>query len=281
VKDIVDVRIKAKKSKDKITAETLKITANAIFGLMNFENYWLYDPKAALSVTINGQLYLLMLIEALEENGFEVISANTDGVTTIVPKLRRDEYDKICRSWSSNTHFNLSFCKYIRYIRRDINNYSALQTDGEVKAKGIFFEKQLLEKGYNTSIIPKALNNYFLYYIPIDKTINECNDIFDFCKSEKSGSQFQMELHYIKGTDKKINILQKTNRYFIAKKGGTLLKRKGDALHNVQLGWQIYILNDYKEDKLQDYLTNVNRKYYINECNKILEIIEDKQLTLF
>ena len=148
VKDIVNVRLKAKKSKDKITAETLKITANAIFGLMNFENYWLYDPKAALSITINGQLYLLMLIETLEENGFEVISANTDGVTTIVPKLKRNEYNEICMAWSNNTLFNLSFSKYIRYTRRDINYWCHnLVNCWNPKSKDMAISSEALEIG--------------------------------------------------------------------------------------------------------------------------------------
>ena len=86
--DLTDRRLEAKAKGDFKTADALKISINSMFGLLNFNNYWLYDPKAAVSVTINGQLYLLMLIEALTSNGFEVISANTDGVTAKVPKDR-------------------------------------------------------------------------------------------------------------------------------------------------------------------------------------------------
>lgn len=277
--DLTNKRLKAKASKDMITADTLKITVNSVFGLFNFENYWLYDPKAALSTTINGQLFLLMLIESLEEHYFEVISANTDGVTTIVPKNRIEEYNKICKDWSEYTRFTLEFKKYTKYVRRDVNNYGVLQEDGEMKTKGIFSEKQLLEKGYNTSIIAKALNNYFFKGISIIDTINTATNIYDFCLSEKSGNQFKMELHYLDGVDKKIKSLQKTNRYFIAKKGGTFLKRKGDdSLHQMQVGWQVYILNEHKDI---DYISNVDKRYYISECNKILETIEDKQLKLW
>jgi hypothetical protein len=280
--DLTDRRLKAKALKDDITADTLKITVNSVFGLLNFENYWLYDPQAALSTTINGQLFLLMLIEDLEENGFEVISANTDGVTSYVPNNRYEEYQKICQNWSKSTRFNLEYKKYLKYVRRDINNYVVLEDKGEIKTKGIFSEKQMLEKGYNTSIIPKALNNYFLKGVSIQDTINTSIDIFDFCLSEKSGSQFKMELHYLSGTEKKIKSLQKTNRYFIANKGGTFLKRKeDDSIHNMQVSWQVYILNNFIKDKEQEYINNVDKRYYISECNKILETIEDKQLKLW
>jgi hypothetical protein len=49
----------------------------------------------------------------------------------------------------------------------------------------------------------------------------------------------------------------------------------------MQVGWQVYILNDFIKDKEQEYIQNVNKRYYISECNKILETIEDKQLTLW
>lgn len=280
LQSITDKRLKAKADKDKVTADTLKITVNAMFGLLNFSNYWLYDPKAALSVTINGQMFLLMLIEALELNGFEVISANTDGVTSLVPKHRSEEYKKICEKWERYCEFNLSFTKYTKYIRRDVNNYVS-ESENEIKQKGCFLAKQKLDKGYNTTIIPKALNNYFLKGIPVEETIKSGTDIFDYCLSEKTGAQFTMEYHYLNGDHKVIERLQKTNRFFISKTGGTLMKHKADdSYHNAALGWIVTILNRYDESKLQEYLDNVDHKYYISEAKKIIEQIEEKQLTL-
>lgn len=277
---ITDKRLKAKAEKDKITADTLKITVNSIFGLLNFSNYWLYDPKAALSVTINGQMFLLMLIEALELEGFEVISANTDGVTTIVPKDRFYQYKEVCRKWEEYCKFNLSFTKYLKYIRKDVNNYVS-ESEYDIKQKGCFLAKQKLDKGYNTAIIPKALNNYFLKGIPIEETITSGTDIFDYCLSEKTGPQFVMEYHYLDGDQKIIQRLQKTNRFFISKSGGTLMKHKNDdTYHNAALGWTVTLLNVYEEDKLKEYLSNIDYKYYVSEARKIIEQIEEKQLTL-
>ena len=277
---ITTKRLKAKAEKDKVTADTLKITVNSIFGLLNFPNYWLYDPKAALSVTINGQMFLLMLIEMLELNGFEVISANTDGVTAFIPKNRIEDYKKICEEWERYCGFNLSFAKYIKYIRRDVNNYVA-DLGYETKKKGCFMDTQKLDKGYNTTIIAKSLNNYFLHNIPVEETITTGTDIFDYCLSEKTGAQFTMEYHYLDGDRKVIDKLQKTNRFFISKKGGTLMKHKvDDSYHNAALGWLVTILNRYEENKMTEYLSNVDHKYYISEAKKIIELIEDKQLTL-
>ncbi len=44
----------------------------------------LCDKKQCIKVTINGQLFLLMLIEKLELAGIHIISANTDGIVSII-----------------------------------------------------------------------------------------------------------------------------------------------------------------------------------------------------
>lgn len=72
-----DDRIKAKKAKQKVEAETLKICINSVFGKTGDQYSWIFDNKAMLSVTLNGQLFLLMLIERFNETNIEVISANT------------------------------------------------------------------------------------------------------------------------------------------------------------------------------------------------------------
>jgi len=277
--NITTKRLAAKEKKDMVTADTLKITINAIFGLLNFPNFWLYDPKAAYSVTITGQLFLLMLIEKLELNGFEVISANTDGVTALIRKDRVEEYDTLCKQWCEETGLSLEFAKYKHYIRKDVNNYLVVKEDRGTKVKGCFLTEQELEKGYNTRVIPLALHNYFVNGVPIKDTIEAHTDVLDFCYSQKIGGQFTPELHYIHEDKKVIEQLQKTNRYFISKKGGTFIKRKHDnSLHNLHLDWQVTILNDYKKSKDSEHLQNIDYRYYIQECNKIIESIEDKQL---
>ena len=41
---------------------------------------WVYDPMCVFKIRINGQLMLLMLIEKVVENGFQLIQSNTDGI---------------------------------------------------------------------------------------------------------------------------------------------------------------------------------------------------------
>ena len=48
-----------------------------------------------------------MLIEQLVINGFKVLSANTDGLVTLVPEDRLQTYKNVCSMWEADTNFEL------------------------------------------------------------------------------------------------------------------------------------------------------------------------------
>lgn len=292
LKDLTDRRLEAKANKDKITAETLKISINSMFGLSNFMNYWLYDPQAFVSVTISGQLFLLMLVETLTSNGFEVISANTDGVTAKVPKHREEEYYYLCSKWEEANDFELEYAYYEKYIRRDVNNYitKTYKTKEKgvyydkisVKKKGAFVDKGSLSKAFSMPIVAIALEEYYLNKKPILETLKNHKDIYDFCKSQKTGSQFivlHKTIEELPDGNRRIKAekLQKTNRYFVSKQGGSLVKLKNNGSEtNMEVGYITTILNDFDYDA--DYISNVDYSYYERECNKIIEIINKEVL---
>jgi hypothetical protein len=64
-------------------------------------------------------------------------------------------------------------------------------------------------------------------------------------------------------------------------KGGYLYKKdpKDNKLITYCDSSPVQILNDYKVDDLVKF--DINYTYYIKECNKIINQIETKQLTLF
>ena len=151
-----------------LTSDSLKIVINAIYGKLNFELGFLYDPMAALKVVINGQLFLLMLIERLEDKGFKVVSANTDGVTAFVDNDKKEEYMNICSQWEIDTKMELDYTYYEKIVRNNVNNYMAVTKEG-VKTKGkAFLTKIDLSGGYNSPIVGLAVYNYFINNIPIN-----------------------------------------------------------------------------------------------------------------
>lgn len=181
---IVDRRIRAKHSGDKVTANTLKIVVNGSFGKLGSKWSALYAPELMLQTTITGQLALLMLIEAFELAGLRVYSANTDGV---VVKCKADQVDtmrNICFDWMLSTSYELEETHYKALASRDVNNYVAVTTDGELKRKGVFASGGLA-KNPDCNICFTAVGELLSNGTPLSETIVNCKDITQFVTVRK------------------------------------------------------------------------------------------------
>jgi len=249
-----------------------------------FEHHWLYDPLVGLRVTINGQLFMLMLIEQLSEQGFKVISANTDGLVTLVPENKYEDYINICQKWMDYTKFILEYTEYNKYIRRDVNNYITIKTNGTIKEKGEFlqYEKITLRQGIDKPIISKSLYNFFVNNTPIESTIYNENNIYSFCIAKRVDNKFINEFHTLENNIHKVDELQRSIRFYISTNGGTLYKvdRENNKYINYCVGRKVTILNNNKDIKdIADY--NIDYGYYIKEAQKIIDEIINPQLTLF
>ncbi len=77
LKILVKDRLDAKYNGDKIKAAQLKETIVSLYGLLGNVHSPIRDLEAMYRTTISGQLLLLMIIERLELEGIECISANT------------------------------------------------------------------------------------------------------------------------------------------------------------------------------------------------------------
>lgn len=278
LKRITAERLQAKKDKNRVKADGLKITVNSIFGKMGSEHFWLYDPKAFLSTTVSGQMGLLMLVESMYLNGIEVISCNTDGVVCRIDRNLLDKYYEIAHAWEKATNLELEFTPYKKYVRRDVNSYITEKEDGDTKEKGAFLKEVDLKKSYHMPIVAKALHAYFINNIPVRKTIEDCKDIMEFCISQKSGKNFTIELH----TGRNVEHLQKTNRFFISTKGGILLKKADNTNKRIvfHVGKQVRVINDY-DSSLPFDSYHVDLSFYEKEVMKTINEIEPLQLTLF
>lgn len=189
-KSIVKDRLDAKKAKDKIKAEMLKIVVNGTFGMTSSKWSFMYAPDITMTVTITGQLCLLMLIEALELQGFKVCSANTDGIVFKCPKDRRHISDEIFKAWEMATGFVTEETEYKAIYSRDVNNYIAIKTDGKTKCKGAYLNPWALQnpgdaydrlkKNPHGVISIEAAISFLTTGKPLHETVNECQDIKKF-----------------------------------------------------------------------------------------------------
>ena len=174
-KSIVEKRIHAKKTGDKVTDASLKIVINSSFG--KFGNRWsaLYSPDLLIQTTVTGQLALLMLIEALEGSGIQVVSANTDGIVIYCHKRNQAALFSIIAAWEETTGFNTEETAYTALYSRDINNYVAFKPSGSYKAKGAYADAEL-SKTPTAQVCVQAVVDFLQLDIPIETTIRSCAD---------------------------------------------------------------------------------------------------------
>jgi hypothetical protein len=168
----------------------------------------------------------------------------------------------------------LEYTDYKIYARIDVNNYVTKKSNGDTKTKGRFITEGDLKKGYKYPIVAKCLFEYFVNNKPVNETLHCCNDILDFCISQKTGGDFQLEYH----TNDNITKLQKNNRFYISNSGGKLIKRHmiKDSTIGLYVGLLATILNDY-DSSLPFSSYDINFDFYETEVNKYLLPIEENR----
>ena len=193
-------RLKAKRAGDKSTSETLKIVLNGTFGKLGQPGSLFYAPRQMINVTLTGQLALLMCIERLELAGVHVVSANTDGFTSYVPRHKLDLFNAILFDWECDTDFETEEVWYKSLHQRSVNAYIALPFAFD-KATGKFDENKLdkpkrkgeyapsgpgipasmgLKKNPTTEICTDAVVAYLSKGTPLEDTIYASNDVRNF-----------------------------------------------------------------------------------------------------
>jgi predicted transcriptional regulator len=285
INDLLKLRINYKQKGDKSNADIYKIIINAIFGKYGDADSFFKDDLAMYTVTLNNQLFLLMLIEDFELNGIRILSANTDGITAYVPIDKLDLYNKLIEDWSNNTGFSMEVNKYKEYIRTSVNHYIVVVDGGSkgqyIKMKGEFDYNKYKDftSGYNSPIVPYALYKYYVDHVPVEETIRNHTDILDFCISQKTGRNFVNEFHQIVKTKLIITKLSKNIRYYASTKGGVILKRsvENDKLINVLKGQTVQVLNKLKNISIEEY--NINYNYYVSKCNDIMTRVNNSKTT--
>lgn len=277
-KEIRDMRVIAKKEKQTLIAETYKLVLNGFYGNLKQIFSWAYYPKGTYQVTINGQLFILMLVEQLYENSCKIVSANTDGITFIVKKDNLAHIRNICKQWESYTELELEEVEYTKLVRKDINNYLAITSNGKIKTKGIFDTSVALGKSYDKPIVMKAVIEYFLSNTPIEKTIKNHNEILDFCMYKKIGKKFKVIWNG--------NEQQRINRYYASTSGAYLYKVDDNTnkkkISHVLKDTGVSLVNNITELDTKKY-KDLNYKYYIYNANKIINSIKmyETQFKLF
>ncbi|MDF2612803.1 MAG: hypothetical protein K0S71_589 [Clostridia bacterium] len=191
--EIYKSRLELKAAKNPMQ-QPYKIVLNATYGAMKDRHNPLYDPLQANNVCINGQLMLLDLIEKLEPH-CQIIQSNTDGILVRIESM--DDLPTIkavAGEWESRTRMILEFDLYAGVYQKDVNNYIIVDQEGKYKSKGAYVKK-LNPLDYDLPIVNKAVVENLTKGVPVEQTINECNELIQFQKIVKVSSKYQYGLY--------------------------------------------------------------------------------------
>ena len=192
---ILERRLVAKRTGDKVTNETLKIVVNGSFGKLGSKWSILYAPNLMIQTTITGQLCLLMLIEAYEAAGARVVSANTDGVVVLAPKALEGAIAQANWDWMMATSYELERTDYAALHSRDVNNYIAVKLDGSTKGKGVF-GGAAISKNPDFPIVADAMAQHLSGNADFRDVIRNCKDVTQFVTVRKvtGGAEWRGDL---------------------------------------------------------------------------------------
>lgn len=214
----------------------LKISLNGVYGKLGSPYSVLYAPHLLISVTLTGQLSLLMLIERAEKAGIPVVSGNTDGVLFHCPRdlydglnkdrLKPSALEEVCSQWETDTGFDLEFGEYKAVYNQSVNSYFAIKPNGGHKRKGPLgnpwskhkddFDpvRGALMKNPQMTICSDAALARIKDGTPVAETVRNCRDIRQFITVIKAS----------KGATWRGQYLGKTVRYYWSTDGEAIFE---------------------------------------------------------
>lgn len=286
-KQMRDFRLKLKLEKNPKN-KALKPMINGVYGAGKDRNNPSYDPLMANLTCIFGQMFILDLIDKLEPY-CRLLQTNTDGIFVLCENEEmKNKVIEITNQVGERLKMEFEIDEYTKLIQKDVNNYIAVKKNGELECKGamVKFNKPI---DNDLPILNDAVRNYLAYDIPVEQTINECEEYIKFQKVIKLSAKYK-EIWYgngVSGKDNKITSINgellkgKVHRVFASKRqsDGSIYKlkiEKGIKSYEqfANTPTHLFIDNEDVHDKsIPEYL---DKEYYINEAKKRIDMFLTK-----
>ena len=270
----LETRVKAKREGDKEKANALKLVLNTTYGAMLNRYNNLYDPLMGRSVCISGQLFLLELAEHLytECDSLRIIQVNTDGIMVSFDLVDEERYYEICKEWQQRTGFELEEDRIKKIIQKDVNNYIEVPEQGTPKIKGGDLVRGIAPAGAfninnNAEVISQAVYNYFVHGYPVQKTVDETEDILAYQLIAKASGKYSEVYQVVMG--EKVPV-QRCNRVYATDNltFGTLYKvHKETGQVSKVPSLPLHCLIDNRNTLS---IEDIDRSWYVRQAEKII-----------
>lgn len=268
-----------------------KLGGNAAWGKSKSIYSCFYDPKYALTIPINGQLMICMLVEWLKHAipDIIIIQANTDGCTYMIRREALEQAHSIQAAWENYTRLKLERVLYESMFIRDVNNYVAV-TEREpgdnkppkVKRKGAYWSPDPLNydqditnagvwhKDFNPTVVARAAVAAMVDGVPPDVFIRCHTDPFDFMLRGKCDRSSRLMMG-----DRE---MQRVMRYFMAVEGEELIKISPPAAGGVVGQWKR--ANGVTKAQYEAVMAETGGQWDARVCTRNQSKYEDRVISL-
>lgn len=275
----------------------LKLPLNAYTGTLRASFNKNADFKQGFGICTTGQLLILQLVYDLQKiPTLEMVSTNTDAVMFTIEEEYKPQVLRVIKDWEDLTGLEMEEDKIVKIVMRDVNSYCEIvqvgDNDFKVNYKGGEFkgkhkfkwnkEERIFEYSFDDeieanslTIVSEALLKKLLFDIPIEDTINNCNDIFRFQIISHMGNTYEKCVQESPNGDIE---LQKNNRIYASNgTSGTIIKVKPDGRRD---SLALCPPNPIVDNKNECTIEDVNKLWYIKIANqKLNDFLGIKRLT--
>lgn len=275
----------------------LKLPLNAYTGTLRASFNKNADFKQGFGICTTGQLLILQLVYDLQKiPTLEMVSTNTDAVMFTIEEEYKPQVLQVIKGWEDLTGLEMEEDKIVKIVMRDVNSYCEIvqvgDNDFKVNYKGGEFkgkhkfkwnkEERIFEYSFDDeieanslTIVSEALLKKLLFDIPIEDTINTCNDIFRFQMITHLGGTYEKCVQESPNGDIE---LQRNNRIYASNgTSGTIIKVKPDGRRD---SLALCPPNPIVDNKNECTIEDVNKLWYIKIANqKLNDFLGIKRLT--
>lgn len=190
---VLDTSMRLKAEGKKKERTPYKRQCNIFYGAEGDSTNALYDPLHRNLVCVYGQVFIIDLLDKIEDI-VQLLNSNTDGIFFKVKKKDIPELNRRVKLWEERTKLKMEFDEYSTFVSKDVNNYVAVTPSGKIHAKGLYVKEQN-DLDYDLPIVNKAVKDYIVYGISVEDTILGCREFRKFQKIVKLSSKYEWVEH--------------------------------------------------------------------------------------
>lgn len=263
-KEIYEKRLQLKREGKKKEQAPLKIVLNGTYGILRDKNSNAYYPRGATLISVYGQMYLVDLIEHLEEaKCCRILNSNTDGLLIkCFSEKDIETVEKIRQDWERRSLMGLARDDINYAYFKDVNNYLFEFANGKIEVKGSYV-KETNDLDNDLPIVNECIREYIMHKINVEEFINNCDELWRFMKTFKLSGNYKEVYH------NGVKYTNKCYRVFASKdlKDTYLGKKKADSDTIEKFAGQsdhVFIENGDIHDKKCSEYPMLDKQWYIN-----------------